>query len=222
MSAKEIIDIKFESLKKEIESTLLSPVPKNDKDQEYWTANFKGWILIPFIEKTKTEITNLPFNEYLVNKLNNLIDDLDLFLNEKLSRVSTRRNYKFQKSYLIRYISELTEIRSTLKTYLLKEEDSTDLSRSNTVLTRDETSLLILYLQDSKLIQPHGSISDSKLCDAFEILTGYKKEQLRKSISGQSRIHKNELSTNLNHFNKLKETLRAIIKQIDKDIASFN
>ena len=222
MSNSSEIQIIINDLKMKTESLLMAPESVNEKDLEYWTVNFQGWILNPFIEHIQESIASLNYTDYLLKKLQNWMEEINLFIDEDLKKVASPRNYPHQKSYLIALTSALTSIAKEISKFLEQEQDQEDYDPGNTSLTRDETALLILYLQEQKVIFPNNLISDSRLSEAFETLTGYRKEQIRKVISGERRLFKNEISTKERNYRKLQSILSEIIGQIDKDLESFN
>lgn len=222
MSDLETIKSNIEDIKKETEAILLAPKSMNESGQEYGDANYKGWVLDPYIQIVVQKIDELQYNEYLLKRLRSWINELHGFVEEDLKALATKRNYRFQESYIKHFIAAISKKTKTISEYVENENDAVDIDPTNTSLTRDETALLILYLQEQEAILPNTIISDNKLSQAFEALTGYKKEQIRKSISGKSRVFKNEISTKKHHYNKLKTVLSNIIQQIDKDLDSFN
>lgn len=222
MNDLETIKSSIEDIKKETDAILLAPESVNESDQEYWAANFKEWVLDPYIESVFQRIDELQFNEYLLKKLSSWMNELQAFVEEDLKAIATKLSYGHQKSYIKSFIVAISKKTKEISEHLEEENEAVDIDPTNTSLSRDETSLLILYLQEQEAIFPNSIISDNKLSEAFEILTGYKKEQIRKSISGKSRVFKNEITTKKHHYNKLKSVLNNIIQQIDKDLGSFN
>lgn len=222
MSDLETIKTCIEDIKRETEAKLLAPESVNESGQEYGDANFKGWVLDPYIESVVQKIDDLQYNEYLLKRLSGWINELQGFVEEELESIASKRNYRHQKSYIKYFIAAISKKTKEISEYIEKENDAVDIDPTNTSLSRNETVLLILYLQEQKAILPYSIIKDRKLSEAFETLTGYKGEQIRKSISGGKRIYKNEITTKKHHYRKLQTVLNNIIQQIDKDLCSFN
>lgn len=218
----EVLNTKIELIKKRLESQLLSKHSANKSDLQYWSVNFKSWVLDPFIETTLSEIDELQFNKYLISKLKTLIADLEFFISDELPRRKKYNGINKQESYIKSFIDAIQNKIAQIQLALEKEDEDSDFSTDNTALTKKETALLLLYLQDVKAILPYTHITDSKLSEAFSILTGYKPEQLRKVISGNARQFRNEITTRIDNYNKLKDTLKMIISYIDRDMSNFN
>lgn len=221
MNTVDTIKLKINDLKGKASSILLVPHSINDRQYDYDWANFPGMILDPFIREVETSVENLGPSEFLITRIQSWIDELQAFLEEDLKRISDSRNYPFQRSHITYFISKLTSIKSDLSETLLDEEARKDSKGSLTELTKNETILLMLYLQEAKAIISYGILKNEELCEAFQHLTGFSKDQLKKAISGDVRISKNELTTNEKNYAKLKEILLSIIDSIDRDIASF-
>lgn len=221
MTDRDIIKAEISKLKEETHSILLSSHSTNDSDFDYWYANFKGFVLDPFIEKVNSSIDNLPQNSPLLNKIDNWIDDLKDFKDDQLKKIATHRNIKHQASYIDRFISFLTNKRSEISSFLDQMELKSDVKSHNTDLSRSETILLMLYLQEVNAIYDYSVISNEDLAKAFSMLCGYSQDQMKKIIAGEARDQKNQITSDVRNFNKLKTILSKIIDLIDRDIRSF-
>jgi len=210
----------FETLRKKSHSILLSRPSQNDHDFQYIDINFKSWVLDPFIIEVINTIDDLEYDELLINKIDFWIEDFELFLSENLHRKNTTIT-PIQKSLIDYFISKLTDEKLSISNFLEDNSNNIDSKLSNTILTRNETVLLMLYLQEQKAILPEKNLSTKKLSDAFETLTWYKSEQMRKTITKDSRVEKNLISTFNSNYDRLKSLLEAIIEQIEIDKSNF-
>lgn len=221
MSDITIIDEEFNKIEKKIQSILFSNESINSKDQPYFSVNFKIHIVDPVIKEIFTSIDTLPFNEFLPRKIKILIERIEFFRDNEFSKLKLKPGRKNQKDCLNYLISELASKQNEIIYFLENPINDENDFRLLTKLSRLQTALLILYLQEAKAIKPYQANYDGKMCYAFEVLTGYKGEQLRKIISSSGR-NKNEITTEHELYYDLKEMFLSIVVQIDKDLLSFN
>ena len=220
MSQNNILDNIFNCIEKKIQSELYSP--KSDYESlSYTSVNFKAHILIPLIEGFFDDINQLTINELLLNKIVILIQRVESFRDNDLSKREKTTMVKYQISHLGYLISELTTKKIEILRFLENPINEKIDLRLLTNLSRLQTALLILYLQEAKAIKPYQAIYDDKMCNAFEVLTGYKGEQLRKIIS-ESKRAKHVITTEKQLYYDLKEMFLSLADQVDKDLLSFN
>jgi hypothetical protein len=220
MGQNDLLTETFNGIEKRIKSELYSHKSIYDP-HSYDSVNFKSGTLTPLINGFFNEIDQLTINQLLINKIEILIQRVESFRDNKLSKGQNSNMIKYQISHLNHLISEFTSKKNEIIRFLENPINDESDPKLLTKLSRLQTALLILYLQEAKAIKHYNATNDEKMCDAFEVLTGYKGEQLRKIISSSGR-EKNIITVKKELYYDLKEMFLSIVGQIDKDLSSFN
>lgn len=221
MSQISILNETFKGIEKKIQSELYAHKSIYEL-QSYNSVNFKVNILDPLIKGFFDEIDQFTIDEFLNNKLINLIQKIESFRENNLKKERNTAMELYQISHINYLISKLTDKQLLILKFLEDSNNIVDSNNGLTKLSKKETALLMLYLQEKGAILPYNNLKDTRLSELFSGLTPYSSEQLRKLISGDSRRFKNEISTNRSNFESLKLLLEGIITQINKDLDSFN
>jgi hypothetical protein len=165
----------------------------------------------------QTEINSLPFDKYILEKLDDLITVLETEFEIKKSSIkisptllSTRNKYWLTIKTL------LSNTRKEISKEIYNEALSIDLPNEGLALNRAQIALLMIYLRKKKAIK---DFNDSQLAIHFQALTGYSNKQLRLLIASDSKIEKNQITDKRDDFVKLKELLLSIISDIEQDIS---
>lgn len=188
----------------------------------YSSPNYKNHKLKPFISEIYAEIDNLPFLDYLDNKLEYLINILKSdFESDPLLKINSNE-VRNQRAHINYFISQLISKRLEINKIIEERKRNEDSNSEQTCLSRKETELLMRYLQKAHVILQYNNLNDSDLSMHFGAITGISSEQIRKDLSGNSRTDVTEISTRRENFDKLKAVLESIIKEIVKDSKPFN
>ena len=214
----DLLKIKFDEIESKIKCKLMAKKTIYDL-QPYSSVNFKDYVLDPFIDEIYNELDQLPTNDLLYNKLTILIDKLTAVGDSTFDKKNP--TVKHQRSHWEYMISKLITKQAEILNFLDNPINEKTDFKLLTNLSRLQTAMLIIYLQDAKAIKPYLTAYSDKICDAFEVLTGYKGEQLRKIISSSGR-EKNVITTDRTLYCELKEMFLSMAAQVDKDLASFN
>ena len=221
MSQNDILTEIFKGMEKKIQSELYSPKSNYDL-YSYNSVNFRSQILDPIIKTFFDEIDQLTINEFLLNKIMLLIQRVESYRDTNLIKAKNTEMEKYQISHINYLISEFSAKQLLLLKYVEDSQSNEDFDTRLTKLTKKETALLMLYLQEKGAILPYNKLNDTRLSELFSGLTHYRPDQLRKVISGNSRTFKNEISTNTTNYDKVKHLLLSIIKQIETDLSTFS
>lgn len=214
----DLLKIKFEEIESKIRTTLLSEKSIYD-EQPYFSVNFKSYILDPLIDDIYNELDQLPINDLLYNKLTILIEKLTAVGDSALDKKNP--SFRHQRSHWDYMTSKLITKQAEILDFLENPINEKTDFKLLTELSRLQTAMLIIYLQDAKAIKPYLTEDTDKICDAFEVLTGYKGKQLRKIIYGSGR-EKNVITTDRTLYYGLKQLFLSMAAQVDNDLSSFN
>ena len=200
---------------------LFTANPINEKNFHYEDVNYSSFYIKPLLE----EISSIIEDKFPVSKYPTIIssfeDWIDL-INIKIDSIVNSRKLSIRNKYQCRHLKYFRNSLIDLsKSFSQEHEDyllSSDETKPNLSLTRKEISLLIMYLQDFNVINP--IIKNNEVSNCFHILTHYGSEQIRKDLS--ERANKHLLTSHKPNYDKLKETLGNIIKEINEDLDKIN
>lgn len=162
------------------------------------------------------EIQALPLDKYVLEKLDDLLTDLEKEIVIKKSSLkisssllSTRNRYWSAIKTL------LSDTRKKVSEEIYSEALLTDLPNEGLALNRAQIALLMLYLRNKKAIK---DFNDSQLAIRFHSLTGYSDKQLRLLIASDSKSEKNQITEKRDDYINLKYLLLSIIADIERDM----
>ncbi len=218
MNSFEIINMKFVGIDERIASELFTV--KSIYEMTYTSPNYRSCVLEKLLNEVYNEIDDLPLDEYLVKKMNFLINGIKAKMeDEPLLKVKNSTS-RAQKSHIEYFLSEFRKKIISIEIDISKKSE--DSKSDSTCLTRKETALLFRYLQLTNAILDHEQISDRELVSHIGPLTNISPEQLRKEYLGNSWKDMAEISAKKENFDKVRSVLEAIIDQIRSDAKPFN
>ncbi len=219
MNSFENINQSVSAIENQIKSELFTSKSIYDT-YNFTSPNYRTHFLSGFIEEINNELDTLPQDEYLIKKLNLLINSLQSELDSDPVLKKQTNSIRAQKSHIEFLISELTKKALSIEKTIFDKRD--DFKSDMTCLTRKETALLFRYLQLTNSILNHDQISDRELCKHIAALTHISDAQLRKELTGNSWTDPTEISAKRENFDKVKSVLELIIDRIKSDSKPFN
>ena len=211
----------IKDFKKTADDILFTANPINEYNFHYEDVNYTSFILKPFLEEISSTIKDkFPVSKYpiIIDSFKDWIDLISI----KIDSIDNPTRYSPKKQHQYSHWKYFRKSLRDLSKSFSKEHDdyflSSDETNPNLSLNRKEISLLIMYLQDFKVINP--IVKNNKVSDCFDTLTHYKAEQIRKDLS--HRAYKHLLTSNKTNYDKLKETLGNIINKIDEDLSNIS
>lgn len=208
----------FAGIEEKITSELF--IVKSIFDMTYDSPNYRSHVVYKLRDEIYNEIDGLPLDEYLIKKLNFLINSINARKeDDKLFKTHTNTS-RAQKSHIEFLISELRDKLVFIESDLSKiGEDS---NTGQTSLSKKETALLFRYLQLTNAILNHEQISDRELVKHIGALTNISPEQIRKEYLSSSWTDLSEFPAKRENYDKVKSVLTIIITKITADAKAHN
>lgn len=208
----------FAGIEEKITSELFTV--KSPFEMTYRSPNYRTHVLENLLNNIYGEIDDLPLDEYLIKKMNFLVNSVNAKMEEELSLKAHIGTSRAQRSHIEYLLSELRKKIVSIEFDISKKRE--DSKSDSTCLTRKETALLFRYLQMTNAILNHDQISDRDFVKLIGPLTNISSEQLRKEYLGNSWTDMSEISAKRENFEKVRSVLETIIDQIRSDSKPFN
>jgi hypothetical protein len=191
-------------------------VSKKDpfKDLQYSMPNFETFKYDPFLKLIKEKIELLPFDDKTIEQLDALIKHA----NYQRLKIEDKKTPKVAEDLAqMKFIEKFENDIEVIKKDIIKSSNDNN-GVSDIGLTENEIALLILYLQDGKLISKN--FSDVQISKAFSTLTGLSENQIRKKITGEKRLNRLLITDKKESYEKLEDRLNKTIEFLKKDMKS--
>jgi hypothetical protein len=193
---------------------------KSIYDMTYTSPNYRVHVLDSLLSGIYDEIDDLPLDEYLIKKLNYLINGIMSKMGDEPLLKPNTATSRAQRSHIEYLLSELRKKIVSIETDISKRKE--DSKSGSTCLTRKETAILFRYLQMTNAILNHEQISDREIVKLIGPLTNISPEQIRKEYVGNSWTDMAQISAKRENYDNVRSILETIIERIKADSKPFN
>lgn len=218
MNSFELINMTAARIEEKITSELFSV--KSIYDMTYTSPNYRVHVLDSLLSGIYDEIDDLPLDEYLIKKLNYLINGIMSKMGDEPLLKPNTATSRAQRSHIEYLLSELRKKIVSIETDISKRKE--DSKSGSTCLTRKETAILFRYLQMTNAILNHEQISDREIVKLIGPLTNISPEQIRKEYVGNSWTDMAQISAKRENYDNVRSILETIIERIKADSKPFN
>jgi hypothetical protein len=210
----QLIDDTFFSIKERIIEIFDTNKNRNKSDIFNISQLYFDFKDIPS-ELTKL-LLNLPFDNYLLEKLDYLKDELEkeIIIKKSFNSLPSSLQVK-RREYWDVLKNTILEIKRKISDEIYNNVFLEDLPNEDIELNRSQISLLMLYLRDRKAIK---NLPDLVIAKHIGPLTGYSYKQLRLKVVSSAKSERNLITDKKADYNKLISLLKSIIFDIEQDM----